>query len=56
MARAIIGGLAFSTLTSLLVVPSVYVWFDGAGKWTRKVGAVARQASLPVTRTLNTLD
>jgi HAE1 family hydrophobic/amphiphilic exporter-1 len=49
MARAIIGGLAFSTLTSLLVVPSVYVWFDGAGKWARKVGAVARQPSLPVT-------
>ncbi|HUO82223.1 MAG TPA: efflux RND transporter permease subunit [Gammaproteobacteria bacterium] len=47
MARAIIGGLAFSTLTSLLVVPSVYVWFDGAGKWARKVRAVAVKGDSP---------
>ncbi|MEL7451248.1 MAG: efflux RND transporter permease subunit [Pseudomonadota bacterium] len=37
MARAIIGGLAFSTVTSLFVVPSVYVWFDNLSRWWRKV-------------------
>ncbi len=42
MARAIIGGLAFSTITSLLLVPTVYVWFDGMAKWWRKVRRTAR--------------
>ena len=42
MARAIIGGLAFSTVTSLFVAPSVYVWFDGLSKWWRKVLGTAR--------------
>jgi HAE1 family hydrophobic/amphiphilic exporter-1 len=37
MARAIIGGLAFSTVTSLLIVPRVYVWFDQLDNWWRKV-------------------
>ncbi len=45
MARAIIGGLAFSTLTSLLVVPTVYVWFDGLARWWRKVLRTARVQS-----------
>ncbi|MBA3563462.1 MAG: efflux RND transporter permease subunit [Gammaproteobacteria bacterium] len=49
MARAIIGGLAFSTLTSLLVVPSIYAWLDGAGKWLRKVFAIAGgHSSFPI--------
>lgn len=42
MARAIIGGLAFSTLTSLLLVPTLYVWFDDLAKWWRKVRRTAR--------------
>lgn len=42
MARAIIGGLAFSTVVSLLVVPSIYIWFDGLSKWGRKVISIAR--------------
>ncbi len=36
MARAIIGGLAFSTLTSLLVVPFVYVLVDNMSRGWRK--------------------
>ncbi len=45
MARAIIGGLAFSTLVSLLVVPALYVYFDGLAAWGRKVMRTARRAS-----------
>jgi len=41
MARAIIGGLAYSTLASLLVVPSFYAWLDSLKRWTGKVGRVA---------------
>lgn len=41
MARAIIGGLAFSTLTSLLLVPWTYALLDDLGRWGRKVLAVA---------------
>ena len=43
MARAIIGGLAFSTVVSLLVVPALYVYFDGLAAWGRKVMRTARQ-------------
>ena len=46
MARAIIGGLAFSTLTSLLLVPTVYVWFDDLAKWWRKVLRTARASTI----------
>ena len=45
MARAIIGGLAFSTVVSLLVVPALYVYFDSLAAWTRKVMRTARQGS-----------
>jgi HAE1 family hydrophobic/amphiphilic exporter-1 len=44
MARAIIGGLGFSTIVSLLIVPSMYVWLDNAARWTRKVGSRAGAA------------
>ena len=43
MARAIIGGLAFSTLTSLLLVPFIYAMLDDLNRWGRKVMAVARR-------------
>jgi len=53
MARAIIGGLAFSTLVSLLVVPALYAYFDTLAAWGRKVMRTARNgsrvASTPVT-------
>jgi HAE1 family hydrophobic/amphiphilic exporter-1 len=47
MARAIIGGLGFSTIVSLLIVPSMYVWLDNAVRWTQRVGAAAGAVSLP---------
>ncbi len=43
MARAIIGGLGFSTLVSLVVVPTTYIWLDGLSKWGSKVMRTARQ-------------
>jgi HAE1 family hydrophobic/amphiphilic exporter-1 len=43
MARAIIGGLGFSTLTSLLLVPFIYAMLDDLNRWGRKVMAVARR-------------
>ncbi len=43
MARAIIGGLAFSTVVSLLVVPALYVYFDSLAAWGRKVMRTSRQ-------------
>lgn len=42
MARAIIGGLGFSTLVSLLVVPALYLYFDDLAAWSRKVMRTAR--------------
>ena len=43
MARAIIGGLAFSTVISLVVVPYVYVLLDSLRAWTGDVRARAFQ-------------
>jgi HAE1 family hydrophobic/amphiphilic exporter-1 len=42
MARAIIGGLAFSTVVSLLVVPALYAYFDTLAAWGRKVMRTAK--------------
>ena len=42
MARAIIGGLAFSTIVSLLLVPALYIYFDKLAAWGRKVMRTAR--------------
>ena len=42
MARAIIGGLAFSTVVSLLLVPALYAYFDTLAAWGRKVMRTAR--------------
>jgi HAE1 family hydrophobic/amphiphilic exporter-1 len=42
MARAIIGGLAFSGVLSLFVVPAFYEWFDDLNQWRRRVAAAAR--------------
>jgi HAE1 family hydrophobic/amphiphilic exporter-1 len=39
MARAIMGGLAFSGFVSLLIVPMFYVWFDDLNEWRRRVFA-----------------
>ncbi len=45
MARAIIGGLAFSTVVSLLVVPALYAYFDTLATWGRNVMRTARKES-----------
>jgi HAE1 family hydrophobic/amphiphilic exporter-1 len=45
MARAIIGGLAFSTVVSLLVVPALYAYFDSLSVWGRNVMRTARSQS-----------
>ncbi|MDH4313193.1 MAG: efflux RND transporter permease subunit, partial [Gammaproteobacteria bacterium] len=37
LARAIIGGLAFSAIVSLIIVPMFYVWFDDLNLWRRRV-------------------
>jgi len=42
MARAIIGGLAFSGVLSLFVVPTFYEWFDDLNQWRRRVMGAAR--------------
>ncbi len=48
MARAIIGGLAFSTVVSLLVVPALYAYFDSLAAWGRNVmRASRRETSVP---------
>jgi len=47
MARAIIGGLAFSTVVSLLVVPALYIYFDNLSAWGRKVMRTARHGAAP---------
>jgi HAE1 family hydrophobic/amphiphilic exporter-1 len=49
MARAIIGGLAFSTVVSLLVVPALYVYFDRLAAWGRKVMRTARREPTTIT-------
>jgi hydrophobic/amphiphilic exporter-1 (mainly G- bacteria), HAE1 family len=45
MARAIIGGLAFSTVVSLLVVPNLYTWLDDLNGWRRRVVRLSRSGS-----------
>lgn len=46
MARAIIGGLVFSTLVSLGALPSIYCMLDDMRIWGRRIVARARGASL----------
>jgi HAE1 family hydrophobic/amphiphilic exporter-1 len=45
MARAIMGGLGFSALVSLLIVPMFYVWFDDLNLWRRRVFGRAEPAA-----------
>jgi len=55
MARAIIGGLAFSTVVSLLVVPALYFYFDNLAAWGRKVMRTAR-GNAPAAASLTSAD
>ena len=41
MARAIIGGLLFSTVVTLLVLPSIYVILDDIKIWTKRISKAA---------------
>lgn len=42
MARAIIGGLAFSTVISLWALPQIYLWLDDLRLWSGRVLSAAR--------------
>lgn len=42
MARAIVGGLAFSTLVTLIILPTIYVLLDDLRTWARRVARGAR--------------
>lgn len=48
MARAIIGGLLFSTLVSLILLPRIYAWMDDLGHWGRRVLAHAQGRPLAI--------
>ncbi len=41
MARAIVGGLAFSTVVTLLILPTIYVMLDDLRNWARRVVGLA---------------
>ena len=45
MARAIIGGLAFGAVVSLVFVPAFYAWFDELAAWRRRLAARAAPAT-----------
>ncbi len=42
MARAIIGGLLFSTFASLIFLPTIFCWYEGFGRWWQGKLAAAR--------------
>ncbi len=42
MARAIVGGLTFSTVVTLLILPTIYVVIDDLRNWSRRVIRTAR--------------
>jgi HAE1 family hydrophobic/amphiphilic exporter-1 len=50
MARAIVGGLIFSTLVSLLVLPTIYSLLDDMSLWGKRVLRDARSRSFPPLR------
>ena len=43
MARAIVGGLTFSTIITLLVLPTIYVLLDDMRNWARRIVRASRQ-------------
>ncbi len=42
MARAIVGGLTFSTVVTLIILPTIYILLDDLKEWSRRVGYAAR--------------
>jgi HAE1 family hydrophobic/amphiphilic exporter-1 len=45
MARAIVGGLTFSTFVTLLILPTIYVLLDNLRIWARSVIQSAKSKS-----------
>jgi HAE1 family hydrophobic/amphiphilic exporter-1 len=43
MARAIVGGLAFSTFVTLVILPTIYILLDDLRDWSQRVAHAARQ-------------
>jgi HAE1 family hydrophobic/amphiphilic exporter-1 len=43
MARAVVGGLVFSTVVSLLILPTLYVGLDNMRTWAGRVWQDAKQ-------------
>ena len=50
MARAIAGGLIFSTAVSLVVLPTMYAIFDDFGRWLRAIRARKQAPAVKVVR------
>lgn len=42
MARAIVGGLTFSTVVTLIVLPSIYIILDDIKIWAGRIGMISR--------------
>jgi len=42
MARAIVGGLAFSTVVTLIILPSIYIMLDDVRAWSRRIVQAAK--------------
>jgi HAE1 family hydrophobic/amphiphilic exporter-1 len=47
MARAIVGGLTFSTLITLLILPTIYCILDDLRNWARRITRAGTQTSTP---------
>ena len=52
MARAIVGGLLFSTFVSLVLLPTIYTWLDIIRHWPAALGRAAMRGVLASARTL----
>jgi HAE1 family hydrophobic/amphiphilic exporter-1 len=47
MARAIVGGLTFSTIITLLILPTIYCILDDLRNWARRITRTGTQATAP---------
>jgi len=50
MARAIVGGLLFSTFVSLILLPTIYTWLDVMRSWPHAVGRLFAKAGRSLGR------
>ena len=56
MARAVVGGLVFSTVVSLLILPTLYVGLDNMRNWAGRVWHDAKQRALGSKATTPTTE